>query len=387
MPLPVRRLDGSADPAAVPRRLSKPARPGWPSWLGVVLPLLAVLWPAASRAALAPAGPPGQPVGRIAVLPLEIIGDVPAGRPALETAVARGLLVSGSAVTIGPDVGTALSQAGARVACVDPGCWIAAGRALGARHLLAGVIERKGGEFHVEFRLVDASPGQGRVILSETNKCDVSDCSVAELSRLTVHELARSGLPKASSPVAATPVAPASGASGTAGKPPGSLSSASAQVAPPATAGPSADASGGGRDGTRRFPSAAPPPPSAAPPASLASGSSADAGVSNRRWPSWFPIAAVATGAVAGAVGGYLIYTDDKCIGPEPCEFEHANLWPGVATVSAGAILLATGIVVGLVDGGDTPAGTTTAQPGDGPAPAATSLSIGPGSIRLSGRF
>jgi TolB-like protein len=308
------------------------------------------------------------PANRIAVLPLEIIGEVPAGRPALEASVAKGLVVAGMTVVIGPEVGSTLSAAGARVACVDAACWIAAGRALGARNLIAGVVERKGPVFQVEFRLVDATAG--REVLKEANHCDVADCSVAELCRLTVHELARAGLSRPSgAAVAATP--------------------ATAAPAVPAPAHASADGAAADKstapaatDGTSGFPAGGAPPASAelsgwSSPSEL-SAAAPTAPAATPFFPKWFPVAAVVGGVVAGGIGGFLIYKDEKCASDAApgftCKKIYHNMVPGVATVAGGAILVATGIVVGLTREDET-------------TPAVTSLSVGPGSIGLGGRF
>jgi hypothetical protein len=317
----------------------------------------------AAPATAASAGAAPAPSGRVAVLPLEIIGDVPAGRPALEAAVAKGLVVAGMPVTIGPDVGITLSAAGARVACVDPACWIAAGRALGARHLIAGSVERKGAVFQVEFRLVDAAAGAGREVLKEANHCDVADCSVAELCRLTVHELARSGLSRPTAPAVATTAAPAPAAT-----------PARPSTPPVATASAPVAREGAG------FPASGAPPS-----ASDLSGWSSPTDVATKAapatpfFPRWFPVAAVVGGVVAGGIGSYLIYQDGKCASEAKegftCKDVYHNMVPGVATLAGGAVLIATGIVVGLT------------RADDETAAGVTSVSVGPASVGLAGRF
>ena len=302
-------------------------------------------------------------VDRIAVLPLEILGEVPAGRPALEAAVAKGLVVTGRPVMVGPDVGTMLGQAGARVTCVDPGCWIAAGRALGARHLIAGMIERKASIFEVEFRLVDAA--QGRVVMSQVDRCDVADCSVAELSRLTVLELVRAGLPQNT------------------GRSPASAMGIPAPLPVPAPLGPSktnaalqgpdnASAMRGSSDGMRRPPSQ---PLADADLGGTTSKSMTSDDSASTGWPTWVPVASIVTGVAAGAVGGYLLYLDGLCKVDARCDHKYKTFWGGIATAGAGAILVAGGIVVAVV-GGD-----------DDAANAGTGLAIGPGSLMYSGRF
>lgn len=370
MPPHARRLDGSTGAGTSPRRGGR-----------VALFLVALTLALAGGTSAAIAAAPAAAVNgdKIAVLPLEIIGEVPAGRPALEAAVTKGLVVTGAAVTIGPEVATLLSRAGARVACVDPGCWIAAGRALGARHLIAGVVERKAGQFQVEFRLIDAAVGQGRIVMTEANHCDVADCSVAELCRLTVNELARAGLPRA---VAGSPAAAAA-------TPPAPVVAGSAQIAPAnspgAAAAPTLGVPAGAADGTRRFP---PSRPALSDEddlklGGLSSRARPDAAPPGRRWPSWFPVAAVVAGVAAGAVGGYLIYKDGQCIESSPCPHLYNTFWGGVATASSGALLLATGIVVGLVENRDD---HPALDNGEAPPPS-TVLSIGPGSISLAGKF
>jgi hypothetical protein len=355
--------------------------------VGTTLVLLATgLSPQFSRFAQAapkPAAATPPTVGnRIAVLPLEIIGDVPAGRPALEAAVAKGLVIAGVPVTIGPEVGTALNAGGARVACVDPACWVAAGRALGARHLIAGVVERKGPVFQVEFRLVDAATGQGREVMKEANHCDVADCSVAELCRLTVHELARAGLSRPSAPVAAPTPAPAAPSAV-----PAAAATGASEVAGAGPATPPAAGAAVATDGTHRYPSE-----KGGSATSDLSGwtQTPDAGTpaTARRFPAWVPIAAIAGGVVAGAVGGYLLYRDDDCTTEVKqgfgCPENYRTYWPGMATVAGGAILFATGVVLSLTNTSGSSSANDSATPA---TPAVTGVSIGPASLGLHGRF
>ena len=123
------------------------------------------------------------------MLPLEVVGNVPAGRPALEAAVARGLTMFAGTTVEATQASARLTAAGAQVPCQDAACWTAAGKAVGARHLVAGRVERKGANFEVQFRLLEGATG--RLLATETNKCEAADCSVAELTRQTVRELAR----------------------------------------------------------------------------------------------------------------------------------------------------------------------------------------------------
>ena len=93
------------------------------------------------------------------MLPLDVVGNVPAGRPALEAAVVRGLTMFAGTTVEATQASARLTAAGARVPCQDAACWTAAGKAVGTRHLVAGRVERKGANFEVQFRLFDGSPG------------------------------------------------------------------------------------------------------------------------------------------------------------------------------------------------------------------------------------
>ena len=161
------------------------------SWI-VLSALASGVW--SSEVAAQPAGPgavQGVPSGvdRVAVIPLDIVGDVPAGRPALEAAVLRGLTIASTPALLPGEAEARLKTGTAQLPCKNADCWSAVGRTLDARYLVTGTVERKGALFAVEFRIVDARAG--RMIARESNGCDADDCSVAELCRLTVRELAR----------------------------------------------------------------------------------------------------------------------------------------------------------------------------------------------------
>src|SRR5687767_6418652 len=88
------------------------------------------------------AQPPAAETNTVAVLPLEIVGNVPAGRPALETAVTRGLTVFSGPTIEATHASAKLTAAKAKLPCADAECWTAAGKTLGARYLVAGQVER-----------------------------------------------------------------------------------------------------------------------------------------------------------------------------------------------------------------------------------------------------
>jgi hypothetical protein len=341
---------------------------------GAVVSLVAALLLAAPPAEAAPAN--GD---KVAVLPLEVGPGIKAGRPALEAAVVKGLVQAPSPVQIGPEVANTLNKAGARVACSDAGCWKAAGRALNARHLVTGAIDRKGPNFEVEFRLVDAV--QGRVLLTEVNQCKASDCSVAELCRLTVNELARAGLVHSASPLAASAPTGSTPANADSAAPP---SPTPPTVAPPEAPSPDPLAAG------------APPPDldragssietDARPHSDLMA--SATPGAEARRWPRWVPIASIAAGVVAGGVGGFLIYMDGEAVknarcqaemrdGAQACRDVYNTFWGGITTAGVGAALVGTGIVMAIMDAGK----------GEPATEQATRVQISPTGVAISGRF
>ena len=166
------------------------------AWLLLLATLPVAWWDAPVARADSPA---------LAVLPLEIVGNVPAGRPALETAVTRGLTVYSGPTIEAAQASAKLTAAKAQVPCQEAACWTAAGKTVGARYLVAGHVERKGTMFEVQFRLFDAP--SGRLLATENNRCEADDCSVAELCRLTVRELARQTLGGAPMPTTAAPAA------------------------------------------------------------------------------------------------------------------------------------------------------------------------------------
>lgn len=281
-----------------------------------------------------------EPVNAVAVLPLEIEGNVPAGRPALESAVSRGLTVL-SGPTIGAtEAMTKLVTTGVKVPCATEACWTAAGKAIDARYLVAGKVERKGPLFEVRFRLVDAP--SGRLLATETNKCEVADCSVAELCRTTVRELARQtlGEPGLAAAPAGTP-APA---------PVAESEKPATPILEPASPAESGDLH------------------QQATPVRSAS-----------RIPAVVPVLAIIGGAAAIGTGAFYIKRDGDCQRRDvQCQRFHDTLWGGVGWAAGGTALLTTGIVLAVVRAraGDESAATS------GPM-----LSIGPRSAFITGRF
>ncbi len=278
-----------------------------------------------------------QDPDRIAVLPLEIVGDIPAGRPALEAAVLRGLTVAASPTMSSEEADGRLQGGSARLPCDSPDCWSAVGKAVEARYLVTGRVERKENLFQVEFRVIDARAG--RLLARETNSCAADDCSVAELCRLVVRELARQTLTQPD--VTAAPAADSNG-----------------DLPPPA---PLVDTATGG--------------PAADQPATW--------WTPRRKW----AVAALVGGAAIGAGGGYLIYVHNSCAERFPDQTmlcarrrgsdKNEALIGGIAAAGAGVGLVTTGIVMLL-----------TGRPADEVSPgSALGLSIAPGHLLLSGRF
>jgi hypothetical protein len=273
----------------------------------------------------------------VAIMPLDIVGNVPAGRPALEAAVARGLAVLSGPTVNAAEAAGKLTGAGLKLPCRDGACWSAAGRALGARYLVTGVVERKGPMFAVQFRLVDAP--SGRLLATEKNECEVADCSVAELSRQVVRELARQTL-------------------GT----------------PPPAVRPATNVA------------AATPPPPDAPLAPGASSSLAAQGEGRARVPRFVPVAAIAAGALALGAGAYYLERDGDCRDPDitvyppggaerrDCSRVEDTKWAGLGFAAGGAALVTTGVVLLVRSWRDQPE-------------AGTQISVGPGGVLLSGRF
>lgn len=285
----------------------------------------------------------GSSPDRVAVLPLEILGDVPAGRPALEAAVLRGLTVVPVPAVQPEEIENRLRAASVRPPCEAPECWAAIGRSLQARYLVTGTVERKGPLFAVEFRVVDAR--MGRVLATESNRCDASECSVAELCRVVVREMARQTLnqepePPTSLPATATAAGmdhPAVGASAT---------------TPQLETAPAADQ---------------PATPWSA-----------------RRW----AIPVIAGGVLAGAAGGVMLFLDSHCIHFETgdrsaCSDHHGSkenqlIIGGVAALGLGAALVTTGVV--LLFSGEDPSDSSAGRGG-------VKVSVGPAGVGLSGRF
>jgi hypothetical protein len=249
---------------------------------------------AAVLALLVSARPAAAQDRAIVVLPLSLVGRVPAGRPALEAAVAKGIAVAAKPIVGADEVATQF-PASRNGACDAPACWREVGRALDAAYLVAGLVERRGGFFHATFRLIE--PGSGRALANEHNECDENECSVAELCRMTARELVRQTL-------AGAPVAEA--------------------VAPP--------------------PAVVPPAPPAS--ASLVKAAPPSA---RPRLAKVLPIAAIVAGAVAIGIGAYVLKADGECQGytaSMECkgwnENSHGAAW---AAIGGGTALAATGLV------------------------------------------
>jgi TolB-like protein len=306
------------------------------SWLGIALVAASTAWSGAARAQGASPPPEGDAV---AVLPLELIGNVPAGRPALEAAVVRGLTMFTGTTVEATQTSARLIAAGAKLPCEDAACWTAAGKAAGARHLVAGRVERKGANFEVQFRLFDGA--SGRLLATEADKCEAADCSVAELTRQTVRELARTMLSGAPGGKGTAPGTSATGAAATAS----GSSSEAASVSPEATA----------------------------PAAAVEVKASVDSGPSTVR--RLLPYTAIAAGVGALGAGVFLMSWNNSCAEKTRagCNRWRQTMWEGVTVTGLGAALLATGAVVAFTDRQD--------------ARERTVVLIGPGSLMLRGRF
>jgi hypothetical protein len=266
---------------------------------------VAALLAAGARPALAE----DQGKQAIVVLPLTLVGRVPAGRPALEAAVAKGIAVAARPI-VGADEVRLRYPASRSGACDGPSCWREVGQALDAGYLVSGVVERRGGLFHASFRLIE--PG-GRELATEANECDENECSVAELCRMTARELVRQTL---------------------AGKP--------------------ADAPAP--------PEAAPPPVVRAPASAI---SAAPAPPQRRSGGKVLGIAALAAGAVSLGIGAYYLKNNgcERTIDNE-CKVEHHYLGGSLALLGAGAALVATGVVLLVRSPGGGASATAALGPG-----------------------
>jgi len=168
----------------------------------VVLSVAAAAWLAHARGSAAEE--------RIALLPLDLGGDLGASRPDVEAAVARGLAIAGRAVMSPDDAAARARTAQAEIECRTPACWGRVGAVTEAAYLVGGSVGRAGGSFHVKFQLVRAADGS--TLATEENECEVADCSVAELARLSARELVRQTLgPVPAAATSATAAAPHSG--------------------------------------------------------------------------------------------------------------------------------------------------------------------------------
>jgi hypothetical protein len=307
-------------------------RPGLTPVVAAIL--LASLSPGIAAAQTEAGSPPVAAPDRIAVLPLDVQGDIPASRPALEAAVLRGLTVAAAPSLPAGEAEARLRTTGARVTCEESDCWTALGRAMESRYLIAGKVERKNTMFEVAFEVYDSR--SGRMLARDSNKCEADDCSVAELCRMTVRELARQTLSQLDEPAAAEP-APVS-----AGTPP------AAQVASSPRAARDRAAAG-----------------------------------NNRKW---WAAGALAGGALSVAAGALLVRYHYSCAEWIPatgeCRRLHGSplneaLIGGLAAGAVGVAALTTGVVL-LVTGG----GSSPRRASDG-----LTLSLGLQSLVLSGRF
>jgi hypothetical protein len=251
-------------------------------------------------AAVASARPALAQERPIVVLPLSLVGRVPAGRPALEAAVAKGIAVAARPIVGAEEVG-ARFPAARNGACEGPPCFREVGRGFDAAYLIAGVVERRGGLFHASFRLIE--PGSGRPIGTEQSECDENECSVAELCRTTARELVRQALGDRA-PTGAAPPPP---------------------VETPVTPAPAV----------------APPdqPPAAA-----------------ARWRVGrvLPVLAIGAGVTAMTVGAVALKLDGDCANTACSRVNDYRAWAW-PTLGAGAALAATGLVFAL----RTPSGDT----------------------------
>ncbi len=116
-------------------------------------------------------------------------------------------------------------------------------------------------------------------------------------------------------------------------------------------------------------------PPGSPPAVAAESRPAADSGPSRTR--RVLPYLAIAAGAGAVGVGGWLIWRDGSCQEyadrAMECNHYRDTMWAGVTTTGVGAALLATGVVVALSDRAD--------------ARSRTMVLIGPSSLLLRGRF
>jgi hypothetical protein len=113
-------------------------------------------------------------------------------RADLESAVMRGLAVAGRPLVAPADATARAARAAQNVSCRDAACWARLGTALEAGWLVAGSAVKKDARFRVTFQLVRATDGS--VVASEDNNCEVADCSIAELARRSARELVRQTL-------------------------------------------------------------------------------------------------------------------------------------------------------------------------------------------------
>jgi hypothetical protein len=264
------------------------------------------------------------------VMPLEIVGEVPAGRAALERAILSGLAMAAAPTLPVSEAEARLRSSTTQLPCETATCWSSIGKTVEARYLIAGKVERRANLFQVEFKLIDARPG--RLLASQTNRCEADDCSVAELCRLVVRELTRQNL-----------VQPEDRAS---------------YGAPPATAAESL--------------------PAPAPVVVVATDRPAGFWSARRKW----GLAAILGGVVAAGGGVYVASLDGKCankftFGDSGCINYHETRVAGIAAAGAGAGLVTTGVVLLLTGRGGS----------EQRANAGLMLSIQPRGLAVSGRF
>jgi hypothetical protein len=241
---------------------------------------------------------PAAAAETIAVMPLELSSGLDVGRADLEAAVQRGLAVAGRAI-------------------VDPGAR--------PTYVVTGSVTRDGANFRVGFRLVRSA--DNAVLSTQQNHCEASLCSVAELARRSARELVRQTLGR---PGEATPPPPP--------PPPAAV------TAPPISAPPPAAVA------------TTPPPPDEAPPARS----------------KLFPAIGLAASALLVGTGVYLTVVDSRCTSDPPgdrtCPRLNDTRAGGIAAIAGGAVLGAVSIYFLAFDSrgrsvalGLTPTGLTAA--------------------------
>ncbi len=272
---------------------------------------------------------PALAAERVAIAPLELSGNLLAGREELEAAARKGLALSGRDVVGADEVAPKVMAH--TTGCRDDRCWAQLGEEVGATHIIVGSAKKSGATFSVSVRMIEVLGARG--IATENNRCDIADCSLAELLRLSVRELGRQTLGR------------------------------DGQATPPM---PSLVAS------------AAPAPAVAAPSSAIASPPGGHAAApTGRSGADVWPLFVVGTGVLAIGTGAYLVTLDGDCaqrLGGGDCkDFYNTNV-AGWALVGAGVVAGAVGLVLYLRDG-------------DPSSQVQVSLLAGPAGAALVGRF